>query len=124
MFEIETTGYCRAMMKRRGEITEEEASKKKYKDGRIQVVNYEANTTEYVYAIFSHSQSFLLFLFYRNGWLCEYANVNSTANFDYGHPPIIIVTLKPLRKRNEEGYKPKSVKLRDMKTIIRISSVK
>ncbi len=55
--------------------------------------------------------------------MCDCINENSTATFDYRHPPIIIVTLKALATRSTEGYGEKIVRLRDMKTKIRISTV-
>lgn len=43
------------MIKRRTEITDVEALKRKYRDGLVPVANYETNKNEYVYVVFSFS---------------------------------------------------------------------
>ncbi|CAF5028058.1 unnamed protein product, partial [Rotaria sp. Silwood1] len=47
-FEAETMGICTAMIKRYDEMTEVEALKNKYKDGRVPFVNYETNENGYM----------------------------------------------------------------------------
>jgi len=47
-FEVETMGICGAMIKRYGEMTEEEARTNKYRDGRVPFVNYETNENGYM----------------------------------------------------------------------------
>ncbi|UJR07043.1 hypothetical protein I4U23_011331 [Adineta vaga] len=56
-------------------------------------------------------------------WICDQINITSTATFDFCHPPIIIASIKPLAKRDEEGYDANHVRLRDMKNIVKIGSV-
>ncbi len=51
-FEIETVGICGAMIKRSDEITEMEARKGKYRNGRASFINCETNKNEYVYVFF------------------------------------------------------------------------
>ncbi|CAF1408549.1 unnamed protein product [Rotaria magnacalcarata] len=106
-FEIETEGVCPIMVKRREEISEAEALQKKYRDGSVPFFNCETNKNEY-----------------ERGWICNSTNIHTSATFDYGHPPIIIVNIKPFLKRIDEGYKPNPVRLRDLKDTIRICSIK
>ncbi|CAF1118318.1 unnamed protein product [Rotaria sordida] len=106
-FEAEDTGVCEAMMKELDEITETEALQKKYRNGRVPIINYETNRNEYL-----------------QGWLCDAVNVRGLATFDDGYPPIIITDIEPISKRSEEGYASFPVRLRDMKRVIRIGCVK
>ncbi|CAF1452096.1 unnamed protein product [Rotaria sordida] len=106
-FEIETEGVCSTMVKRPEEMNEAEALQKKYRDGRVPLFNCETNTNEY-----------------ERGWLCNARNIQTSPIFDYGHPPIIIVSIKPFSRRINEGYEPNEVRLRDLKDTIRISSIK
>ncbi|CAF4807021.1 unnamed protein product, partial [Rotaria sp. Silwood2] len=57
------------------------------------------------------------------GWLCNAKNIPTSATFDYGYPPIIIVGIKSFSRRINEGYRPNPVRLRDLKDTIRISSI-
>ncbi|CAF3873090.1 unnamed protein product [Rotaria sordida] len=88
-------------------MNEAEALQKKYRDGRVPLFNCETNTNEY-----------------ERGWLCNARNIQTSPIFDYGHPPIIIVSIKPFSRRINEGYEPNEVRLRDLKDTIRISSIK
>ncbi|CAF2080423.1 unnamed protein product [Rotaria magnacalcarata] len=106
-FEIETEGVCPITVKRREEISEAEALQKKYRDGRVPFFNCETNKNEY-----------------ERGWICNSTNIHTSATFDYGHPPIIIVNIKLFSKRIDEGYEPNPVRLRDLKDTIRICSIK
>ncbi|CAF3935227.1 unnamed protein product [Rotaria sp. Silwood1] len=106
-FAIEAIGTCQAMIKRYDEITKIEALQKKYKEGRVYTFNIETNKHEYV-----------------QGWMCDSVNVQSKATFVYGHPPIVILNIKPFSKRHEEGYEATTVRLRDIKRTIRIGSIK
>ncbi|CAF1328912.1 unnamed protein product [Rotaria sordida] len=87
-------------------MNEAEALQKKYKDGRVPLFNCETNTNEY-----------------ERGWVCNARNIQTSAIFDYGHPPIIIVSIKSFSRRIDEGYEPNEVRLRDLKDTIRISSI-
>ncbi|CAF1401383.1 unnamed protein product [Rotaria magnacalcarata] len=106
-FEIETEGVCPIMVKPREEISEAEALQKKYRDGCVPFFNCETNKYEY-----------------ERGWICNSTNIHTSATFDYGHPPIIIVNIKLFSKRIDEGYEPNPVRLRDLKDTIRICSIK
>jgi hypothetical protein len=72
---------------------------------------------------FISSKFFDIFLS-RRAWICDRTTISSEAFFDYGHPPIIIANVEPFSKRSDEGYEANPVRLRDMKRIIRIGSVK
>jgi hypothetical protein len=104
------------------EISTSEALKRNYLRGRVPFLDYQRNRTEYKYVTSSFSIIFISVSF-RECWLCNSVNENSTATFDYRHPPIIIVTIKAPATRNEEGYGEKVVRLRDLNTFIRISSI-
>ncbi|CAF4661750.1 unnamed protein product, partial [Rotaria socialis] len=106
-FEIETEGVCPIMVKRREEISEAGALQKKYRDGSVPFFNCETNKNEY-----------------ERGWICNSTNIHTSATFDYGHPPIIIVNIKLFSKRIDEGYEPNPVRLRGLKDTIRICSIK
>ncbi|CAF4161376.1 unnamed protein product, partial [Rotaria sordida] len=71
--EIESEGVCPVMVKRREEMCEAKALQKKYKDGRVPLFNCETNTNEC-----------------ERGWVCNARNIQTSAIFDYGFPPIII----------------------------------
>lgn len=60
------------MMKRYAEMTQAEALKKKYRDGKISLINYETNRTEKVYdALFisSDNSQYLFFLTDEDGYV-------------------------------------------------------
>jgi hypothetical protein len=64
---------------------------------------------------------FNIFFLRREGWICDCINITHPATFDYGHPPIILVNIKPRSsKRSDEGYDPNPVRLRDLKTVIQV----
>ena len=47
-FVAETVGICGAMIKGYDDMTETDALKRKYRDGRVPFVNYETNEKGYV----------------------------------------------------------------------------
>ncbi|CAF4320711.1 unnamed protein product, partial [Rotaria sordida] len=94
------------MMKELDEQTETEALQKKYRNGRVPIINYETNKNEYL-----------------QRWLCDAVNVRGLATFDDGYPPIIITDIEPISRRSDEGYASNPVRLRDMKRVIRIGCV-
>ena len=60
------------------------------------------------------------FCLHRDAWICDCINITSPAVFDFGYPPIIVVNIKPLSKRGDEGYDPNPVRLRDVKRILQV----
>ncbi|CAF2096636.1 unnamed protein product [Rotaria magnacalcarata] len=106
-FEKDTAGVCTAMAKRRDEMTVAEARKKNYKSGRIEIFNCETNRNEYV-----------------NAWLCYAENVHEAVTFYHCHPPIIIINIENVSRRSEEGYEDIPARLRDIKHIIQLGSVR
>jgi len=66
----------------------------------------------------------LTFSLDRRAWICDHVTISSVSTFEYGPPLILIANLEPFSKRSEEGYEPNPVRLRDMKKIIKIDSVK
>lgn len=108
-------------MRRRDEMTQAEALKHKYRSGRVPFTNPETNNRQYMYVFsFSPYRNFQYFCLHRDAWVCDCINVTYPAIFDYGYPPIVIVNIKPLSKRGDEGYNPNPVRLRDVKRILQI----
>jgi hypothetical protein len=101
-FEAETVEICGAMIKRHDEITKVEALERKYRDGKVPMINYKTNKNEYMCVallLFYHLQ---LSHLDRTGWICDAVNVASIATFDYDHSPIIIANIKPLSRRSKK----------------------
>jgi len=62
----------------------------------------------------------LIFVSHREGWICSAINTTYPATFDYGHPPILLINIRPMTKRIDEGYEPNPVRLRDLKPMIKV----
>lgn len=113
------------IIKQYEEITETEALRKKYRDGRVPIYNCDTNKNEYrcvTFLLLKHCELFVFLL--RRCWICNCTNIQTSATFDYGHPPIIIVSFKPISRRSDEGYESNPVRLRNIKDTLRICSVK
>jgi hypothetical protein len=70
-FEAETVEICGAMIKRHDEITKVEALERKYRDGKMPMINYKTNKNEYMCVallLFYHLQ---LSHLDRTGWICD-----------------------------------------------------
>ncbi|CAF1135500.1 unnamed protein product [Adineta ricciae] len=106
-FEVETMGVCGAMIKRYDEMSETEATERKYRDGRVPFVDSETDEKEYIRA-----------------WICNHTTISSVSQFENEYPLVLIVNLKPFSKRSDEGYEPNPVRLRDMRKSIKINSIR
>lgn len=87
-FEVESTGTCEAMMKRREEMAEIDALRHKYRSGRIPFFNYQKNKNEYAYvtSFSSFNKCEYSFLIEMHGYV--------TPQISLIQPPLIMVILQ------------------------------
>jgi hypothetical protein len=118
---------CTAMMKRLDEIQESDNFDESMVVGRVQMLNVETDTMEYVYVMscLSLFVSIINGIFRREGVLCNAQTVTSPAVFDSDDIHFIIVDILASEEAKiDRHYPAHNVRLNDIKRILRIGQIK
>ncbi|UJR18261.1 hypothetical protein I4U23_005164 [Adineta vaga] len=93
-------------MARHDELSPEQAEKQKYREAPMHLIDEHTGASEYEIV-----------------WKCNSITHTSPATFTYAFPPIIVVHVRHLSKRSDEGFADYTPRLRNLKYKIKIGPV-
>jgi len=100
-FENESVELCDVQIGHSDEITPDDVYEHGYRKDQVLMINEETNANEHQYVTLFYLLQYcrILFLHYRDVWLCNALTNISAATFTYSEPPIIIAHIRHVSEK-------------------------